>query len=82
MGLHFFEFVLQLIIPERLAESIQHLRCDEGLESTSNPATPGVNFINILWAPFLYESALQSFSLITVRRSNFLAKKYLRKSCS
>ena len=30
----------QLIIPERLAESIQHLRCDEGLESTSNPATP------------------------------------------
>jgi hypothetical protein len=28
------------IIPERLAESINHLRTDEGLESGSNPATP------------------------------------------
>lgn len=28
------------IIPEHLAESINHLRKDEGVESGSNPATP------------------------------------------
>jgi hypothetical protein len=40
----------QLIIPERLAESIQHLRCDEGVESTSNPATPVATPISPLFS--------------------------------
>ena len=41
-----------------------------------------VNFINTLHAPFLYKSALQSFSLITVWLCDFLAKEYQRKCCS
>jgi len=40
----------------------------------------GVNFINILCANFLNESALRRFSLVTVRLSNFLAKGYWQKS--
>ncbi len=43
--------------------------------------TEGVDFINILCAPFLYKNALSSFSQITVWPSNFLANKYLCKSC-
>jgi len=42
---------------------------------------PGVNFINILHAPFSYKSALHSFSIITVWLCNFLAQEYWRKSC-
>ncbi len=44
--------------------------------------TKGVNFSNILHKPFLYESALKDFSLITVWLCNFLPKEYGRKSCS
>jgi len=42
----------------------------------------GVNFINILRASILYESALRSFSfsLITVRLHIVLAKEYWQKS--
>ncbi len=42
----------------------------------------GVNFINILLEPFLLESVLQSFSLVTVCLCNFLVQEYRRKSCS
>jgi len=35
---------------------------------------PGVNFTNILQAAFSYESALHSFSLITVWLCKFLEK--------
>ncbi len=48
-----------------------------------NNAIAGVNFINILQAPFCYESALCSFSLITVWLCDFkkriLAQKLLVK---
>jgi len=37
---------------------------------------PGVNFNNILHEPFLFESALQSFSLIIVWLCDFFAKEY------
>jgi hypothetical protein len=40
----------------------------------------GVNFINILRDSILYESALRSFSLITVRLYIVSAKEYLQKS--
>jgi len=43
---------------------------------------PGENFTNVLRAPFLYKSALRSFSLFPVRHCNFLAKEYWHKSCS
>ncbi len=36
---------------------------------------PGVNFINILEEPFLNESALHSFSLITARLCKFFGKR-------
>jgi len=43
---------------------------------------PGVNFINILRAGFLYESKLRIFSLITIRLGDILAKGYLwKKAC-
>jgi len=42
---------------------------------------PGVNFINILSAPFSNISIFQRFSLITVWICNFLAKEYWNKSC-
>ncbi len=38
------------------------------------------NFINILGIPFLYKSALHSFSLITVWLRNCVAKEYWDKS--
>jgi len=41
----------------------------------------GVNFTNILCAPFYYKSALRCFSLVTVCLLIFLAKEYWRKSC-
>jgi len=41
-----------------------------------------INFINILSAPFLYESVLPSFSIITVWLCDFLAKEYRCKICS
>jgi len=41
----------------------------------------GINFTNILRAAFLYESALHSFSLITVWLCNFLRKEYCHKMC-
>ncbi len=41
-----------------------------------------VNFIIILHSSFSYESVLQSFSLVTVWRTNFLGKEYRHKSCS
>jgi hypothetical protein len=41
-----------------------------------------VNFINILLEPFLYESVLRLFSLVTGWLCNFLAQKYWHKSCS
>ncbi len=44
--------------------------------------TVGVNFINILHAPFSYKRALHSFSFLTVWLSNLLGKKYWCKSCS
>jgi len=40
----------------------------------------GVNFINILLSPFVFENNLQSFSLITVWLCNFLSKEYCRKT--
>jgi len=43
--------------------------------------TLGVNFTNILQWPFLYESTLRCFSLITTWLCYFLAEEYLRKSC-
>ena len=42
----------------------------------------GVNFTNILRAPFSYESLLSSFSVDKLRFKFFLAKGYWRKSCS
>ncbi len=42
----------------------------------------GFNFINIMRAPFLYQSIFSSFSLVTVGLWNFFAQKYWRKSCS
>ncbi len=45
------------------------------------PHIPGVNLINNLCKPFLYKSALHSFSLITVWPCNFLVKEYWRISC-
>jgi hypothetical protein len=42
--------------------------------------TPVVNFINILWAHFLQESKLHSFSLVTVMLCNFLWKEYGQKN--
>ncbi len=41
----------------------------------------GVYFTNILRAAFFYESVLCSFSLHTIWLCNFLASKYLWKSC-
>jgi len=41
----------------------------------------GDNFINILHVPFLYESVLRNFALVTVWRCKFLAQAYQRKSC-
>jgi len=38
----------------------------------------GVNFINILQAHFLYESALHSFSLVTFWLYNFGAKFFYK----
>jgi hypothetical protein len=40
------------------------------------------NFTDVLRATFLYESALRSFSLVTVWLCNILAKEYWQKSCS
>jgi len=42
--------------------------------------TPAVNFINILWAYFLQESKLHSFSLVTVMLCDFLWKEYGQKN--
>jgi len=44
------------------------------------PFLLSVNYINILLAPFLYESTLGSFSLVTVWLWNFLMPKYCRKA--
>jgi len=41
---------------------------------------PGVNFISILGAPFLYKSLLRSFSLVRFWLCNFMAQKFCRKS--
>jgi len=40
-------------------------------------AWPGVNFINILGALFLYKIALRSFSLVTVWLCDFLVQKIM-----
>ncbi len=47
-------------------------------------AAQGVNFINILGARFLYESALPSFSLVTVWlwQKDFGKKALLYKKCA
>ncbi len=42
--------------------------------------TIGVNFINSLCVPFLYESVLLSFSLVTVWLCNFLRKNISAKA--
>jgi hypothetical protein len=44
--------------------------------------TPGVNFTNILLMPFLHESVLLSFSLITIWLWDFRHKEIGKKSCS
>jgi len=46
------------------------------------PLTTGVNFINILFARFLYKSKFCNFSLITVRLCDFLVKGLSKKSTS
>jgi hypothetical protein len=49
-------------------------------EGTKSSSRPGVNFTNILRAPFWYKSTLRSFSLLTVCwLCNFLSKEYWRK---
>ncbi len=53
--------------------------CTSSVNLTDMALTAGVNFINILCANFLYESALRSFSLVTFWLCIFLALKYCRK---
>jgi len=42
-------------------------------------STLGLNFTNILWAAFLRQSILHSFSIVTIWLWNFLAKENLAK---
>jgi hypothetical protein len=43
--------------------------------------TPGVNFINILFARFLYESDSRSFCLVTFWQKKHLRTKNARLKC-
>jgi hypothetical protein len=52
--------------------------CWAGLSNKQNmevKLTPAVNFTNILRAPFLYESEMLSFSVITVWLCNFFVAR-------
>ncbi len=54
----------------------------KAVHRTLMKSDPGVNFINILPEPFLFESALRSFSIIKVWFYNFFFQEYWHKSCS
>jgi len=45
---------------------VKALLCEKCANKMLAKLTTGANFTNILRAPFLYESAMQSFSLLTV----------------
>ncbi len=70
------------LVRPRTHKFMSLLKAHSFRKSVCGPLTPslGVNFTNILRARFTYESKLCSYSLITYRLWDFLAKGYRQKT--